>query len=97
MYDLHADDLQEPIVVNKENGDDAPPVIPPDESDSLKWRCWKCESIQISEEKCKKCNFAMSEYTGDMFEILVLPGEEPPAGDAQPVPEDAAAVVNNQD
>ena len=78
MYDLHANDLPEPIVAKNENGDDAPPEIPPDNSDSLKWRCWKCESIQVSEEKCKPCNFAMSDYDGEMFDLLVLPEDEPP-------------------
>ena len=92
MYDLHANDLPEPIVAKNETGDDALPEIPPDNSDSLKWRCWKCESIQVSEEKCKPCNFAMSDYDGEMFDLLVLPEDEPPLR----VPADAE-VNDNQD
>ena len=92
MYDLHVNDLQEPIAVKKENGEDAPPEIPPDNSDSLKWKCWKCESVQVSEEKCKPCNFAMSDYTGEMFDLLILPEDEPPLLADQPVAADNEAA-----
>ena len=53
-------------------------------SDSLRWKCWWCKSIQASDEKCKTqtCNLKMNEYPGDIMDIIVPNAEEPESPDA---------------
>ena len=102
LFDLNEKFPSQPRFVQPQNVinevDQNNVIAAEDDSDCLRWRCWRCNDVWRADQVCAKCKVGMADFEGDDLESIIVTqnNEEESKNNASDRPNDIGAPVHKE-